>query len=168
QFKRRDSTNFIGSYTQQREEILIKLESADLELYGLKWNKLHRRPQNWRISTNMVDYKKLIDIYNSTVSSINISQIQNVSNGVNMRIFETVACGSCLITDNLKDLELCFEPNKEVLVYNDTDELLELIQKVNNDKKFASSIVHNAQQRIQNSKYTYKDRTQYMIENTQR
>jgi len=160
---RRDSFNFIGSYTKDREFVLKNLSEQNVELYGIKWSKLHFKPHNWNIKTNKIDFQKLIKIYNSTKFSLNITQMENVNKGINMRVFETIACGSCLLSDNLEDIPLCFEPNKEILVYNNIDELKELIDKVENDKNLSKTIVKNAQKRLQSSDYTYKNRTNHII-----
>lgn len=163
-YKRKGTINFIGSHTLKREIILKNLQNFPLEIHGLKWNKLNFHPKSWTIHTQKINTQTLVQIYNTTISSINISQIENVSNGINMRIFETLACGSCLISDNLVDLTLCFEPNKEILVYNTVDQLVELLDKVQNDKKLVANIVNNAKIRLEKSQYTYKDRTNYMIQ----
>lgn len=120
----------------KKEKLFCKnLKNFPLEIHGLKWNKLNFHPKQWAINTQKINTQTLVQIYNTTISAINISQIENVSNGINMRIFETLACGSCLISDNLIDLPLCLNLTKKVLVYNTVDELVELLDKIQNDKK---------------------------------
>lgn len=163
--ERRETFNFIASYTKERENILQNLSSINLELYGTKWKKLQQKSKNWKIKNQKIDYLKLIDIYNSTKYALNITQMTNVNNGINMRIFETIACGSCLISDNLKDIPLCFEPQKEILVYNSTEELEELVDKLVGDKEYSNTIIKNAQNRLLKNDYTYKNRMSYVIKN---
>jgi spore maturation protein CgeB len=162
---RRESFNFIGSYTKDREQFLEKLHKYNLELYGIKWNSLESKPLIWDINNQKIDYKKLIDIYNSTKYSLNITQMNNVNRGINMRVFETIACGSCLLSDNLEDIPLCFEPDKEILIYNNSDELEEMAERLINDKSFAETIIKNGSSRLHKCNYTYKDRTKFIMDN---
>ena len=81
-----------------------------------------------------------------------------------MRTFEAIACGSCLLNDNVKDLEFCFEPNKEILVYNTPEELHELTCKVFQDSTYAKNIAQNGYKRIIGSRYSYKDRALSILE----
>jgi spore maturation protein CgeB len=46
----------------------------------------------------------------------------------NMRIFEVTGVGSCLLTDNKKNIGELFETDKEILVYNSTEDCLEKIK----------------------------------------
>jgi len=119
---------------------------------------LHDVSNKWKIYNRKISQKKLVQIYNTTVTTLNVSQKQNVINMVNMRTFESVACGSCLLNDYVKDIDLCFEPGKEILIYNNNDELKYLSEKIVKDIKFVKKIVKNAQEKLKNSKYTYKDR----------
>lgn len=48
-FKRKNTINFIGSYTLKREMILQNLRNHPLEIYRLKWNKLKFSTENWTI-----------------------------------------------------------------------------------------------------------------------
>ena len=77
---------------------------------------------------------------------------------VNMRTFEAIACGSCLLNDNIKDLEFCFEPNKEILVYNSLEELNELTCKIFQDNTYGRQIAQNGYKRLLGSPYSYKDK----------
>lgn len=162
---RRDSFNFIGSYTNEREFILNQLSNENIELYGLKWKNLSKIYDSWTISNKKIDYKELVNIYNSTRFSLNITQDVNVSNGVTMRVFETIACGSCLISNDSKDISLCFEPNKEILVFSNIEEFNEIIFRATRDNVWVNNIIQNAKKRLLGSEYSYKDRTKLIIKN---
>jgi len=160
---RRYSINFIGSHTKEREALLSHLHNFNLELYGKKWGNLNLTPPNWLVINKNIDYKRLVSIYNSTYISINISQSNNVCNGITMRVFETIACGSCLISDNLKDIPLSFEPNKEILIYDSPMELISILDRLMIDKNYLLNIVENASLRLKKNDYSYSARTKYMI-----
>ena len=161
--KRDNYINFIGSYTKERDEIFSNLVDYNLRIEGIKWDKLRCSSDKWIVRNRKLDQKEVVKIYNSTIATLNVAQKDNVINMVNMRTFEATACGSCMINDNVKDIELCFEPGKEILVYKNKEELLELTQKVLSDKGFVKDIVENAKTRMQKSGYSYKDRANYIL-----
>ncbi len=160
---RRMSINFVGSYTKERDEMFSYLKDRHLEIYGTKWDHLSTKTDKWNISNNKIPQKKVANIYNTTIATLNVAQKNNIINMVNMRTFEAVACGSCLLNDYIKDIELCFEPNKEILVYKNPDELKELSDKVLKDKHFAKKIAKNGKIRAEKSGYSYRDRTKEIL-----
>lgn len=161
--KRDNYINFVGSYTKERDEIFSYLQDYNLRIEGIHWNKLVSNSKKWLIQNKKLNQKKVVDIYNSTIATLNVAQKDNVINMVNMRTFEAIASGSCMINDYVSDIELCFEPNKEVLVYKNKSELLEVVDKVLNDKEFVLKIVKNGKNRIIKDKYSYKDRTSTIL-----
>lgn len=80
-----------------------------------------------------------------------------------MRTFEAIACGSCIITDNMKDINYCFEINKEILVYNNMNELMEILNKLEKDRNFIGNIAKNGYLRIMKDDNTYKSKMQLVI-----
>lgn len=155
---RRNAINFIGSYTNERDVTFQALKSCHFEIYGSHWEKLSQIDTHWQIENKKIDQKKVAHIYNTTLATLNVAQKSNIINMVNMRTFEAIACGSCMINDNVKDLEFCFERDKEILVYNSFEELEELTCKVLQDSTYAKQIAQNGYQRILGSQYSYKDR----------
>lgn len=161
--KRDNYINFIGSYTKERDEIFSNLADYNLRIEGIKWDKLKCSSDKWIVRNRKLDQQEVVKIYNSTIATLNVAQKTNVVNTVNMRTFEAIACGSCILNDYVKDIELCFEPGKEILVYNNEDELLELTQKILSDDKFVKNIVNNGKLRMQKSDYTYKNRANQIL-----
>lgn len=161
--KRDNYINFIGSYTKERDEIFSNLVDYNLRNEGIKWDKLSCSSDKWIVKNRKLDQKEVVQIYNSTIATLNVAQIDNVINMVNMRTFEATACGSCMLNDNVKDIELCFEPGKEILVYKNKDELLELTQKILSDQEFVKTIVKNGKLRMEKSGYSYKDRANHIL-----
>ncbi len=161
---RRDSINFIGSYTKQRDDIFMLLKDYPIEIYGAKWNRLTNISDKWTVQNKKIDQNKVATIYNVTFATLNIAQKENIINMANMRVFESVACGTLLVNDNLKDIELCFEPGKEIVVYNDKENLKEIIHKIDKDKKLYEKIAKNGYNRLMKSDYSYKNRVKEIIQ----
>lgn len=155
---RRNAINFIGSYTNERDLTFQALKTCNFKIYGSHWEKLSQIGNHWQVENKKIDQKKVAHIYNTTLATLNVAQKSNVINCVNMRTFEAIACGSCVINDNVKDLEYCFEPGKEILVYNSFEELEVLTHKVLKDSIYAKRISENGYQRIYKSNSSYKDR----------
>lgn len=161
--ERNEFMNFVGSYTKERNDIFMKLHNYKLHLEGINWHKLDSISKNWIVNKGKISQEKVVDIYNTTIATLNIGQNENIINMVNMRTFEAIACGSCVISDNLKDLEYCFEPNKEVLVYNNIDELIEILNRASKDNNYLKTIALNGYNKINKDNMTYKSKIEYII-----
>ncbi|WP_024954285.1 glycosyltransferase [Sulfurospirillum arcachonense] len=164
---RNNSINFVGSFTRERDLAFQKISNYPMQIHGTKWEKLNNISQKWNISNKKVSQQKIVNIYNSTLATLNVAQKENIINMANMRCFEATACGSCLINDNVKDIELCFEPEKEILIYNSLEELEGIVEKLQKDNFFAKKIAKNGEKRVKNSNYSYKYRTATIMQNFQ-
>ena len=71
------------------------------------------------------DFKKMSGIYSSSRIGFNSS----ISNDINMRIFEILACGCFLLTNKIKGngFEELFTDGKDLVTYRNNKEMLELI-----------------------------------------
>ncbi len=65
----------------------------------------------------------------------------------NIRMFETTGVGTCLLTEYAKNVNELFEPEKEILTYRSKEELLEIIQKLLNQKEKVEQIAKSGQER---------------------
>jgi spore maturation protein CgeB len=65
----------------------------------------------------------------------------------NMRLFEATGLGCCLLTDNKSDLKDFFTPEKEVITYNNLDELEENINYLIKNPKICNEISKLGQKR---------------------
>jgi len=102
------------------------------------------------------DYRNgLASLYRSIVININITSCQ-MSTAVNQRVFDIPACGGFVITDNQLVLPDLFEP-KEMVVYNDSEELKELIRFYQKNETARIAVTRNAYHRISNE-HTYYHR----------
>jgi spore maturation protein CgeB len=85
--------------------------------------------------------KELVESNHAPLFGIEMYDLFNISDTVlnmhvgvagdyagNMRIFEVTGVGSCLLTDNKKNIGELFETDKEILVYNSTEDCLEKIK----------------------------------------
>ena len=80
-----------------------------------------------------------------------------------MRTFEAISSGACLLQDYVKDVELNFDINENILVYNNIEELNELIYKMEKDKKDMSKLIERGKQLVLD-KHTYVNRVNTIFE----
>jgi spore maturation protein CgeB len=163
QLPRSNQFNFVGSFTKERDEVFKNLTDYPLVIKGSGWNNLSSVGSKWIVQNTTVSPKQLTSLYNTTMATLNVAQLNNVINMVNMRTFEAIACGSCMINDNVGDLSLCFEPGKEVLVYNSIEELTDICAKITKEPSFASKIAKNGIKRLHESGYGYDEKAQKIM-----
>ena len=153
---------FIASYTKQRETFLNQINSIEVKVVGAKWNKNN-------LARNIYCFNKNITIddvalaYNKSKFILNIKHEHNVIDGLNMRTFEAISAGGCLLQDYVKDVELNFEIDKDIVIYKNLEELNELISKLDKDKRFYDTIIKNGQ-KIVSQKHTYNHRIKTILE----
>jgi spore maturation protein CgeB len=160
--KREERLLFIASYTKQRMEFLKQINSIDLKLIGAKWQKDYLKKNIEYVDKN-ININQVVDEYNLSQFILNIKHEHNVVNGLNMRTFEAIASGGCLLQDYVKDIEINFEINKNILVYNNIEELNELILKMRKDKLIMNNLIKNGKELIL-EKHTYKNRVNKILE----
>lgn len=153
---------FIASYTKERMSFLNKINSVNIKLIGPKWQK-------GNISKEINYKNKILSIndvskeYNNSKFILNIKHEHNVLNGLNMRTFEAISSGACLLQDYVKDIDLNFEINKDIVVYNNLEELNELVLKLQKDKIFLNNIIENGEKLV-SSRHTYMNRVDKLME----
>ena len=159
--KRKDNLLFIASYTKERLEFINKINSINLKLIGPKWNKINLSKRIIYLNKT-ISIKDVVNEYNNSKFILNIKHEHNVLNGLNMRTFEAIASGGCLLQDYVKDIDLNFEINEDIVVYNNLDELNELIIKLSKDNDFFNKIISNGEKNIL-SNHTYSNRVDILL-----
>lgn len=153
---RENNLLFIGTMTDERVKFINSVPNVEFKLIGKKIkNKMNNK--NIEIFNKNISIKEVAQEYNRTNFVLNIKHETNVVNGLNMRTFESIACGACLLQDNLKDIEYNFEPNKDILVYDSADEISYYIEKYTKEKKMLKKILDNGQKNIEsNHQYIHR------------
>jgi spore maturation protein CgeB len=81
----------------------------------------------------------------------------------NMRLFEATGLGSCLITDNKKNLSDFFLPDKEVVVFDSVEECIEKLEWLFDNPAKAAEIAIAGQKRTLTN-HTFYNRAEYFKE----
>ena len=123
---------FVGSADLRRIFCLEKLKKYNLIIYGSKWNRnkqLMTDELKNKIIFNSIWGKKLHLLLNQSKIILNItrSTFYGIETGLNLRIFETLAAKSFLLTDYSNELDDLFIIGEEIETYQSTEELVDKI-----------------------------------------
>lgn len=135
--RRTDRIVFVAVPTRHRLELLQQLDTP-IAVYGRRWNALGPAPHEVR--NHWLARKRLPRLYQESLAVLNVRNELNVFEGLNQRSFEPAACGTPVIHDALADLERCFEPGKEVLVFRNGEALQDLCARLHKDAGLARRI----------------------------
>lgn len=157
---RRKEILLVASRTELRESVVRQLHKPAF-IIGTDWSTLEQEKfhlvQNRKINRDAV-----IRLYQHHQAVLNIRNEANVEHGLNQRSFEPLACGAVVLNDDLPDLEICFEPGKEILVYRNPEELNMLVDRLELDPKFAEIVAIKGRERIL-AEHTFKHRIKKII-----
>ena len=86
----------------------------------------------------------------------------NISLGTNYRNFETISCGTLLLTSACNEYDdLGFKNNENCLVYDSVEDLEEKIKYCQNNHEQIKQIAKNGQEL--SKKHTYKKRAESIV-----
>lgn len=156
---RSNAVIYVANNTTGRGEMVSTIKRP-ITLYGKGWSKLKNSPHI--INAYRLPYSKLPEVYASCRAVLNIKNEKNVINGLSQRSFEPYGCMTPVLNDAMKDVELCFEVGKEILVYHSLDELHELYDRVTTDAAYANSIGQAGYKRVM-AEHTYAHRAHTML-----
>lgn len=136
---------FVANPTPLRRTIVSRI-AAPIAVFGPGWRASDSGAHD--IHPGRVAARRAPMLYAGHRASLNIRNELNVLSGLNQRNFEPCVAGSALLTDDQADLEACFEPGKEVLVWRDADELNGLYTQVLGDVSLARRVAEAGRARV--------------------
>lgn len=101
-------------------------------------------------------------LYNSDVV-LNIHADSSPFYASNMRLFETTGVGSCLLTDQKKNINDLFVADKEIVVYESVEDCIEKLQWLLSNKKVIHEIADAGQKRCLRD-HTYDNRAPVFLQ----
>ena len=141
--ERRPQMVFVAVPTPGRLSAVAAIRSPTA-LYGQGWPKLAPHEVHGR----RVAHQELPAIYAGHLASLNVRNEYNVLVGLNQRHFQPPLAATPLVSDAQADLDLCFEPGKEVLVWRDVEELNAIHERLLAEPAQALAIGEAARRRV--------------------
>ncbi len=136
---------FVANPTPLRRAVVSAIE-APVAVFGPGWRGSDGGAHD--IHPGRVAARRVPTLYGGHRATLNIRNELNVLSGLNQRNFEPCLAGSTLLTDDQPDLEACFEPGSEVLVWRDPDELNALYRRIRSDTAFAANVAEAGRARV--------------------
>ncbi|SOB58390.1 CgeB family protein [Pseudodesulfovibrio profundus] len=142
--------------------ILRILDYSPLIVGDPGWKELLRGRDGWRYHSELSYYQDLPDFY--PLSDINFNcTSQQMKGAVNQRVFDVPCCGAFLLTDYRRQLEDLFEPGREIIYYNEPDEIPGLIEIYKDAPEKRKRIADAARKRIL-AEHTYDHRMLSLVD----
>jgi spore maturation protein CgeB len=151
---RQRSMVFVANPTPHRLALVSQVH-LPLHLYGPGWQRL--QPTEHRIDARRVGPDELAGVYRSHLAVLNIRNERNVVDGLNQRHFAPYLAATPVVADDQADLERCFEPGREILVYRDAGELNDIYQGLQREPDRAAAIGEAGKRRVL-AEHTYARR----------
>ena len=151
---RQDSMVFVANPTAHRLALVSRVLTP-MHLYGPGWHRLGAT--HHRIDARRVTGAEVAAIYRSHLAVLNIRNERNVVDGLNQRHFDPYLSATPVVTDAQADLELCFDPGREILVYRDAGELNKIYARLQREPERAAAIGEAGRRRIA-AEHTYARR----------
>lgn len=120
---------------------------------------------NMRSGVFGLEYYNIMNQYNICLN-LHAFGVNDYGAG-NMRMFEATGIGTCLLTDNKNENKELFDIDKEIVVYDSFDDMVEKARWLIDNPKKALEIALAGQKRTLND-YTYKNKAEQLNEYIQK
>ena len=149
---------FVAMPTPWRREV-VKAVKQPINVYGPNWADGSIGPH--AVSSRRLPLAEVTSLYRRHSAVLNIHNEQNVVSGLNQRSFDPYLCGAAVVSDAQSDLEKCFDPGTEVLVWQDVDELNATYERLLADPAIAAQVADRGRRRVL-AQHTYEARLERM------
>jgi spore maturation protein CgeB len=158
--ERRRRMVFVAMPTPRRQALVNALRDP-ITLYGPRWNPSSGVAHE--VVARRISLQEAGEIYARHMATLNIANEVNVVHGLNQRNFDPYALGTAVVAEAQPDLEACFEPGKEVLVYSDANSLNDVHARLLRDPALAVEIGRRGKARVA-ADHTYGRRLEQLCE----
>lgn len=107
-------------------------------------------------------YMEMPYIFKCSKINLNIS-LKSIQTGIPLRIFDIIGCGGFTLTNYQKDLFDCFEPGKDLIFYEDYDDLKDKCNYYLSHDSERIAIAGHGYETLKNN-HTFEHRIQKMLE----
>jgi spore maturation protein CgeB len=152
---------FVGSVTSARIPVLKELCEFDLGIWTYSLNRLKEDPSLLGHYRGFAWGELMSKVFNASRIVFNLHHPQTAQ-GVNMKTFEIAGCAGFQLVDKRAQLNNLFEIGKEIVCFENIQDLKELIRYYLDRPQERKLIAVRAQQRA-HREHTYKQRLSRLI-----
>lgn len=155
---------FIGNKDHKRDPYMEALLNTGIS-FSVVGNYFLRHPLFWRHPGKFspsVRNEKMGQIYADHQLSLNL-HAKVVRQGTNMRTFECAGYGIPQLVEYRPGIEKYFEPEREILTFTETEEMLEKTKMLLADSELRKKLAANAMSRVE-AEHTYVHRVQTVLD----
>ncbi len=142
----------------------VARSGVDLAIFGRGWESL---PSGYAAKDclrgqTLLPASRVAAAYRASKIVLNVHHPQIVD-GCNMRTFEAAACGAFQLVDERPSLYELFDPPNDLVIYSDTNELVELVRYYSDHPKERRRAAQKSRRRVL-EEHTYTKRFAEMID----
>ena len=156
---RSDRMVFIGAASPEREAVLACVREP-VDVRGPGWRRKPTSPHH--MQARRVPHAATARLYAGALAALNLRNPRNVVAGLNQRNFDPYLFGAPVVSDAQPDLERCFEPGVETLVWRDAVDLNGQYARLRRDPGAAARIAEAGLKRIQ-AEHTFSHRLRSIL-----
>jgi spore maturation protein CgeB len=147
-----------GSFYDYRHYITTQLidHKVEVGLYGAKVPRWASKEIKERHTGKFITKEEKSQVFGSAMAVLNSTGMSEFSS-VNCRAFEIAGTGGLQVMEYRKSIEECFEPGKEILLFNNLDELFEILDRASKYPE-EMKLIRDAAAKRALSEHTYEHR----------
>ena len=130
---RKNYLNLLSSHFIHRVHLFTNSDTSDIPLVN---------------SHGSVDYvNEMPFIFNESKINLNMT-IPNITSGISLRVWDILSCRGFLMTDFRQELLIFFKPDKDIVIYESADELIDKSAFYLKNDELRTKIIKNAYAKI--------------------
>ena len=150
---------FLGGPTEQRIQMLEPLSNLGLVIYGYDSEGWHTSPALARCyAGELLDRDRGRAAYQRAKISVNVTRPHGRSS-LNMRVFEAMACGSLVLTDDRSDASTYFTDGRDLVIYRNAEDLRDKARYYLTHERERQAIAQAGMRKVR-AQHTYDARLQ--------
>lgn len=113
--------SFVGQPHGSRAQVMqwLRSEGIDVTLWGYGWSGARSR----------ITHEQMLEVFSRSAVSLNLSNASVMGEQqIKGRVFEVPACRGLLLTDHADDIESYYAIGKEIVVYDDVEDMADKIR----------------------------------------
>ncbi|MFH1879123.1 MAG: glycosyltransferase [Candidatus Omnitrophota bacterium] len=158
----------VGSFYPNRAEIMEKISDFDIGVWGPYWDRIGAfSPLRGKVTDVKINYSEWVKIYSAArvVLVLHYDDKKTPCYQASPKLYEAMACGAFVISDNQRDVKNLFENGKHLVIFNSVEDLREKLKfYIANEDQRAAIAMAGYKEVLE--KHTYKDRIRVILDKT--